>query len=108
MKVILASKSSRRKQLLKRILNNFKVVDSKLDESKIKLDKPKKYCLNLAQLKAKKVLIINPQDLIIGADTIVYLENKILGKPKNYDEAFEMLKLLSNCLFHKLDILICH
>ncbi len=96
MKVILASKSNRRKQLLKRIVNNFKIVDSKLDESKIKLDKPERYCLNLAQLKAEKVLAKNPQDLIIGADTIVYLGNKILGKPKNYDDAFKMIKLLSN------------
>ena len=96
MKVILASKSSRRKQLLEKILNNFKIIDSKLDESKIKLDKPDKYCSNLAQLKANKVADKNPEDLVIGADTIVFFKNQILGKPKNYNEAFKMIKLLSN------------
>lgn len=96
MKIILASKSPRRKQLLKKILNNFEIIDSKLDESKIKLNTPKKYCLNLAQLKAKNVVKKFPKDLIIAADTIVCIKNNILGKPNNYNEAFEMIKSLSN------------
>ena len=94
--IILASKSSRRKRLLKRILNNFKVIDSKLDESKIKLDSPIKYCKNLAQLKAENVSSQYKDDIIIGADTIVFFNKQILGKPKTYDEAFNMLKLLSD------------
>tara|TARA_B100000287_G_scaffold425122_1_gene470923 strand:+ start:613 stop:1185 length:573 start_codon:yes stop_codon:yes gene_type:complete len=97
LKIILASKSPRRKQLLKKILNNFKIIDSKLDENKIKLDTPKKYCLNLAQLKAKNITKRFPDDLIIAADTIVCIKNNILGKPSNYNEAFEMIKSLSNC-----------
>ena len=95
LKIILASKSSRRKHLLSRILNNFKVIDSKLDESKVKIDKPSKYCKKLAQLKARKIAPNHTNDIIIGADTIVYLKKKILGKPKDYNEAFNMLKKLS-------------
>ena len=95
LKIILASKSSRRKHLLSRILNNFKVIDSKLNESKVKIDKPSKYCKKLAQLKARKIAQNHTNDIIIGADTIVYLKKKILGKPKDYNEAFNMLKKLS-------------
>ena len=95
MKVILASKSSRRKQLLKRILDDFEVIDTKLDESKIRLDKPARYCLKLAQLKAKKIAKKNTEALVIGADTIVYFNTKILGKPQSYIDAFNMIRLLS-------------
>ena len=95
LKIILASKSSRRKHLLSRVLNNFKVIDSKLDESKVKIEKPSKYCKKLAQLKARKIAQNHTNDIIIGADTIVYFKKKILGKPKDYNEAFNMLKKLS-------------
>tara|TARA_Y100000996_G_scaffold198358_1_gene155585 strand:+ start:2316 stop:2900 length:585 start_codon:yes stop_codon:yes gene_type:complete len=95
LKIILASKSSRRKHLLSRILNNFKVIDSKLDESKVKIEKPSKYCKKLAQLKARKIAQNHTNDIIIGADTIVYFKKKILGKPKDYKEASNMLKKLS-------------
>ena len=94
-KIILASKSSRRKQLLSRILDDFMIIDSNLDESKIKIDEPSKYCRNLSYLKAKAVSKNFKNDIIIGADTIVYLNNIILGKPKDYNEAFNMLKKLS-------------
>jgi septum formation protein len=94
-KIILASKSSRRKQLLSRILDDFTIIDSNLDESKIKIDEPSKYCKNLSYLKAKTVSKNFKNDIIIGADTIVYLNNIILGKPKDYNEAFNMLKKLS-------------
>jgi len=94
-KIILASKSNRRKQLLSRILDDFMIIDSNLDESKIKIDEPSKYCRNLSYLKAKTVSKNFKNDIIIGADTIVYLNNIILGKPKDYNEAFNMLKKLS-------------
>ena len=94
-KIILASKSSRRKQLLSRILDDFKIINSNLDESKIKIDDPAKYCRNLSYLKAKTVSKNFKNDIIIGADTIVFLNNTILGKPKDYNEAFNMLQRLS-------------
>ena len=95
MNVILASKSKRRERLLKKLGLNFKIIDSKLDESNIKFKRPHLYCQKLANMKANLVLEKNPDSLIIGADTIVYIDNKILEKPSNYKEAFNMLKMLS-------------
>ena len=60
---------------------NFKIIDSKLDESNIKFKRPHLYCQKLANMKANLVLEKNPNSLVIGADTIVYVDNKILEKP---------------------------
>jgi len=95
MKIILASKSSRRNYLLKKLIKDFIVIDSKFDESLIKIKTPKKYCQKLAVLKAQHVAQKNTDSIVIAADTIVSIKNKILEKPSNYDEAFKMLKLLS-------------
>ena len=95
MKIILASKSSRRSYLLKKLIKDFTIIDSKLDESLIKNKKPKEYCQKLAVLKAQRVAQNNTDCIIIAADTIVSIKNNILGKPSSYDEAFKMLKLLS-------------
>ena len=97
MNIILASKSKRRKELLEKINVKFRIIDSNFDESKIKkFDvKPNILCSKLAFEKANKVSMNYHQDLVIGADTIVYKNGKILGKPKNRDEAFSHLRLLS-------------
>ena len=95
MKIILASKSPRRKDLLKKAGIKFKIIDSKLDESTIPLIEPKKYCQKLATLKAEAILKKHPQDLILAADTIVCIDNKILEKPIDKQDAFNMLTLLS-------------
>ena len=95
MKIILASKSIRRKQLLNKVGIEFKIVNSKLNESLIPISAPKQYCQKLAILKAKSVLKKYPEDLILAADTIVCIDDTILEKPINYDDAFNMLKLLS-------------
>ena len=98
MNIILASKSKRRKDLLKRLVKDFTVIDSKFDESTIIIKNPKKYCKKLAMLKAQKVASmdsLSPNSIIIGADTIVSINNEILEKPSNYNEAFKMLKKLS-------------
>ena len=97
MKIILASKSPRRKEILKKITNNFKVHPSNFDESSIPInDNPEKYCKDLALYKAADISNKFPDKYIIGADTIVYCNNKILGKPKNNLDAKEHLLLLSN------------
>ena len=93
--IILASKSSRRHKLLKNLKINFKIVDSNFDETSIKIKNPEKYCEKLSFLKANTVSKIYQNDTIIAADTIVCINNKILEKPLNYKEAFNMLKLLS-------------
>ena len=98
MKLILASKSKRRYNLLKKLKINFQVIESKLDESQIEDTDPLSYCQKLAHLKAEIVLKKNLESVIIGADTIVCINKKILEKPTDYNDAFRMLKLLSGKL----------
>ncbi|MGC8977118.1 MAG: 23S rRNA (uracil(1939)-C(5))-methyltransferase RlmD [Candidatus Ratteibacteria bacterium] len=95
MKIILASKSERRKELLKKICKEFEVVDSNFDEDKIKEKDPIKYVITCAVEKAKIVGEKYPDSIVIGADTIVFLNDEIIGKPSNYKEAKEILKKLS-------------
>ena len=96
MKLILASGSPRRKKLLKRLNYNFNVIIPSVDESLIKTDiKPEEYCTSLAIKKAQKISQNNPNALVIGADTIVTLENQILGKPDSKLNAINMLNFLS-------------
>ena len=97
MKIILASASPRRKDILRMINLKFKVFPSNFNESSIPIYKdPTKYCSKLAIEKAKVVSNKYPNSYIIGADTIVYCDKKILGKAKNYSEAIKHLKLLNN------------
>lgn len=97
-KLILASGSPRRKEILENIGLRFDVSVSDTDESVIKAERlpVSVYVQELALLKASAVQKSAPKDsLIISADTVVYSEGKILGKPKDYDDAFSMLKSLS-------------
>ena len=98
LKFILASASERRKDLLSRIVSNFEVKISNFDEEKVEVSTNiENYVKTLAEGKAKDVALNCDNDsIIIGADTIVVIGNNILGKPKDKNHAFEMLKLLSN------------
>lgn len=95
--VILASKSPRRKKLLEQIGLEFSIEPSNIDETFIPKNlSPLDYVDLLAQAKAKFVSNNhNETAIIIGADTIVVLDNIILNKPINKSNAFEMLKKLS-------------
>jgi 23S rRNA (uracil1939-C5)-methyltransferase len=95
MRIILASGSPRRKELLKKITSSFTVVSSGVDENSLPKNNPKKFAKDAATLKCRKVSEKFPDALVIAADTIVILKDKILGKPANHQEAYEMLKLLS-------------
>tara|TARA_Y100001970_G_scaffold146511_1_gene179903 strand:+ start:531 stop:1094 length:564 start_codon:yes stop_codon:yes gene_type:complete len=95
MNLILASKSKRRQTLLKKLKINFEAIDSNLNESKIKQIEPSLYCQKLAIMKAEIIFKENLESTVIGADTIVCIDEKILEKPIDYDDAFRMLKLLS-------------
>ena len=107
MKIILASNSPRRKILLKRLGLQFKVVPADIDETQISTKiKPKKYCILLAKLKTEKISFKYPKSLILCADTIVVIKNKILNKPRNKNEAQEMLNSLSNNL-HEVHTGVC-
>ena len=88
MKLILASSSPRRKRLMKRLNCSFDIIFPDVDESKIQFESsPEKYCISLAELKADKVSQDYPNALVIGADTIVFLDDHIMNKPHGHDEA---------------------
>lgn len=92
--LILASQSPRRKDLLEQKGLKFSIVPSDFDESIISEETPQSYVKRLAYHKAKSVLEKYPNDLIIGADTIVVHNQEIIGKPKDEQDAFLMLKRL--------------
>ena len=93
--VILASQSPRRIELLKTIIKNFRVIPSKADEvCDINLS-PEENAILLGRKKATWVAKEHPHNLVIGADTIVVLENKIIGKPADAENARQILRQLS-------------
>ena len=95
--LILASKSPRRSALLRQAGLSFKVIPSNIDETLIPLSQtaPDEYVLKLAEAKAGDISGKNPESWVIGADTIVLLENDILGKPHSVRDARQMLNRLS-------------
>ena len=96
MKLILASGSPRRKELLATLNMPFEVIVSDFDE---KIDTRKPLVEEIKRLsygKACSVFENNKDVIVIGADTIVTIENKVLGKPKDKEDAKRMLKELSN------------
>ena len=99
MRVILASGSPRRRELLKYIYNDFEVITSDVDEV-VSETIPSKIVEELSGKKAKAVydeIKDNEKDVIvIGADTIVYYDGEVLGKPADESEAKSMLSMLSD------------
>jgi septum formation protein len=96
MKIILGSQSPRRKEILGYFSLPFTQVSPDFDEDSLvfKAD-PVNYVMALSKGKAESLVIQFPQSIILTADTIVYREGKIYGKPKNEKEAFAMLTELS-------------
>lgn len=97
-RIILASKSPRRKQLLSSFGFDFDVIPSDFDEDTIYNEDPAKYVIDLAKSKALSVGENNPNSIIIGADTTVYFNGEYLNKPSDKKEAKEMLGYLSNSI----------
>lgn len=94
--IILASQSPRRQQLLKEMGWSFTVQTKDVEEIYPPYLKQEQVALYLAQLKADAFENeLKKNTLVITADTIVCIDDKILGKPANYDEAVSMLKMLS-------------
>lgn len=92
---ILASTSPRRTELLRKEGINFEVVvPENINEEQVSAD-PASHVLELSKKKAENVAKKVRDSIILGADTIVVLDGEILGKPKDSDEAFKMLKKLS-------------
>lgn len=98
-KVILASASPRRRELLAQIGMDFKVIISKADEN-ISEPAPEQLVMKLSNIKAMAVYeehgIEDEATIILGADTVVAFDGKVLGKPKDTQQAKEMLSILSD------------
>ncbi len=97
--VVLASASPRRRQLLEQIRMRFSVCPADLDESEVSDSlPPERYVRTLATRKARQVAADSKSPaIVIGADTIVVLEQQILNKPRDAREARTMLRRLSAC-----------
>lgn len=98
-KVILASASPRRRELLAQIGMDFKVIISKADEN-ISEPAPEQLVMKLSNIKAMAVYeehgIEDEATIILGADTVVAFDGKVLGKPKDTQQAKEVLSMLSD------------
>ena len=102
MKIILASKSNVRKKILQKNNINLEVIVSSVDEDEAKKSllaegaSPLIVSKNLAELKSIKVSRKNPDRLVLGADSVVSLNNQLINKPKTREEALTILKKLNN------------
>ena len=94
-RLILASKSPRRRYLLEQAGLEFSVIPSNFKENSMPLSSPESYVRRLAEAKAKDISQRYPDSWVIGADTIVFIDNTMLGKPESRSEALKMLRSLS-------------
>lgn len=93
--IILASESPRRRRLLQDALIKFSVVPSRIDEALVNEPGPVKHARSLAQAKAAAVSENYPDAWVIGADSIVAIDDEILNKPVSEKDAYIMLSKLS-------------
>ena len=102
MKIILASKSGVRKKILDKNNISCEVIVSNVDEDQVKTSllsegaDPLIISKNLAEIKSIKVSSKNPDRLVLGADSVISLNNQLINKPRSREEAFEILKKLNN------------
>lgn len=91
-RIILASQSPRRQELIGYILSDYEVIVSAVEETLPDGIAPEEVPVYLAGVKAQAVAAEHPDDVVIGADTVVILDGQVLGKPKDADDAFHMLR----------------
>ena len=107
MRIILASQSPMRKELLKQMGLDFKVIVSNAEETLEEGLKIEEQSKKLAYIKAKTVFDETKGDrLIIGSDTMILKDNEVLGKPKDKQDAINMLKKLKN-ISHRVITSLC-
>ena len=112
MKIVLASKSGVRKEILKNNKIDCDVEPSNIDEDEVKISMiyenatPRLISKNLAELKANKISNKNPDKIVLGADSVIDLEGKLISKPKSRQEALEIMKKL-NGKKHQLISSVC-
>ena len=93
--IILASSSVYRSRLLKKYIKNFSIRTPDIDETPRKKESAKDLSLRLALSKAKKISNSEPDSFIIGSDQVASFKGTILGKPMNYEDAFNTIKKFS-------------
>ena len=112
MKIILASKSGVRKKILDKYKVDCEVIVSNVDEDEVKNSllnegaDPAIISKNLAEIKSIKVSSKNPDKLVLGADSVISLNNELINKPKSREEALKILKKLNNSI-HFLISSVC-
>ena len=112
MKIILASKSGVRKQILDKYNIDNEVKVSNVDEDEVKTSllaegaDPLTISKNLAEIKSIKVSSRNPNRLVLGADSVISLKNELINKPTSREEAYLILKKLNNSK-HNLISSVC-
>ncbi len=94
-KIILASGSPRRSEILHSVGWEFEKIIADIDESELENEDPVDYVLRLALAKAERVAITLNGDIVLGADTTVVIGKEIIGKPSDHDDARAMLRKLS-------------
>jgi len=95
-KLVLASASPRRQELMEMLGFNFTIVPSKINEDEYKDLNPIDMVKELARVKAEEVAALVEDTVVIGSDTIVILGDKVLGKPSDQSEAGDILRKLQN------------
>jgi septum formation protein len=94
-KLILASGSPRRAEILTAVGWEFEKRVADVDETEFSGEEPEDYVQRLARTKAETVAVNYKNALVLGADTTVVIDNQIIGKPKDFDDAGRMLRMLS-------------
>ena len=97
MNIILASASPRRRELMKLITDDFTAVSVDIDESIPQNADIRSFSVTLAEKKAKTASVKYPDCIVIGCDTTVICDGKILGKPHDRNNAREFMHMLSGC-----------
>lgn len=96
MTIVLASGSPRRKELLEMLkVKNLEIIPAQGEEAAHPEMPPEELVKALSLAKAEEIAALRPDAIVIGADTVVSCDGRILGKPKTEAEAYQMLKLLS-------------
>lgn len=95
MKLILASASPRRRELMALAVPRYEVCVSQVDESELTAPDPAALAQVLARAKCAAVAALHPEDVVVGCDTVVDVDGQVLGKPRDKEDARRMLQLLS-------------
>ena len=104
--IVLASASPRRQELLQKAGISFTVQPADVDETPLVGESPRDCAERLAREKALAIWRTRPQDVVLGADTVVVVDGTILGKPADSEDAARMLRLLSGRL-HQVITGVC-